>query len=185
MFTLNIYSTIVLSVLVAGMVIFDFTAPLDQDGWQVINDVVMGGRSRSEFVAADDSTAVFQGFLSLDNYGGFASIRSAVSEYDLGGYAGLELRVRGDGRRYHVRLRTTDSFDDAAYKYEFDTEKDRWIDVRAPFEEFVATYRGRILRDYPPLDPSAVRQIGFLLGDKKEGPFRLEIDRVGAYPKPE
>lgn len=161
--------------------LLEFSQQSDIKDWRIINDGVMGGLSWSEFIATTDSTAVFRGVLSLENYGGFASVRKGISKYDLSGFDGIELRILGDGRRYQVRVRTDFRYDGVAYKYEFDTDKDTWLIVRAPFADFVATFRGRIVKDYPPLESAKIRQIGFLIADEEEGPFRLEIDRIGAY----
>ena len=45
--------------------------------------------------------------------------------------------------------------------------------------DFIATYRGRRLPDHPPIDPSQIQSFGFLIADKQEGPFELEIDWIG------
>ena len=174
-------STVIVPLLVSGTVIFDFSSPQDMEEWRIVNDGVMGGLSSSELLAAGDSSAVFRGVLSLRNNGGFASVRSGIGAYDLSAYEGIELRVLGDGRRYQLRLRTDSRYDGVAYKYEFKTEKGEWMGVKAPFGEFEATFRGRVLEDYRPLDTADIRQFGFLIGDGMEGPFRLEIDSVTAY----
>lgn len=176
-----IMEALLIPIIVSGMMLFDFSQQSDIEDWRIINDGVMGGLSRSEFEATKDSTAVFRGVLSLENNGGFASVRKGISKYDLGDYDGIELRILGDGRRYQFRVRTDFRYDGIAYKYEFDTDKDAWLVVRAPFADFVATFRGRIVKDYPPLESAKIRQIGFLVADEREGPFRLEIDRIGAY----
>jgi hypothetical protein len=162
-----------------SLVLVDFSQPAETD-WFVVNDGVMGGRSSSSMRTTEDGTGVFTGRLSLENNGGFASVRTALSQPDLSPYAGLVVRVRGDGRRYQVRLRTDGSFDGIAYRAEFDTEADTWTTVVLPFDAFVPTFRGYVPRNAPPLDRSAVRQLGFLLGDKREGDFRLEVERVVA-----
>jgi monofunctional biosynthetic peptidoglycan transglycosylase len=171
----------ILPFLLALMVIFDFSPPETTEGWRIVNDGVMGGLSRSEFILTEDSTAVFRGVLSLENYGGFASVRSATGKFDLGAHEGIELRVLGDGRMYQIRLRTDSRYDGVAYRYEFDTIDGEWLTVRAPFSGFEPTFRGRILTDYKPLDPSDIQQVGFMIADKISGPFRLEIDKVSAY----
>jgi NADH dehydrogenase [ubiquinone] 1 alpha subcomplex assembly factor 1 len=176
-----IMEALLIPLIVSGMMLFDFSQQSDIKDWRIINDGVMGGLSRSEFEATKDSTAVFRGVLSLENYGGFASVRSGISKYDLGDYDGIELRIMGDGRRYQIRVRTDSGYDGVAYKYEFDTAKDTWATIRAPFAEFVATFRGRIVKDYPLLDTAKIRQIGFLIADGQEGTFRLEIDSIGTY----
>jgi hypothetical protein len=164
-----------------SLVLIDFAAPVE---WLVVNDGVMGGVSSSSVRATDEGTGVFAGYLSLDNNGGFASIRADMSAMDLAPYTGVVLRVRGDGRRYQLRFRTDGRFDGLAYRAEFDTEADAWIDVTLPFDAFEPSFRGYVPPNAPPLDPGAIRQLGFLLGDKLEGEFRLEIQRVVAVTTP-
>jgi monofunctional biosynthetic peptidoglycan transglycosylase len=150
----------------------------DRSEWYVINDGVMGGVSQSDIRRTDQGTGVFAGVLSLENNGGFASVRVVVGLQDLSTYAGLEFRVRGDGRAYQLRLRTNDGFDGIAYRAHFETLDGEWTTKRIPFDEFLPTFRGRTLRDAPPLDTSRIRQLSFMLADKKPGPFSLEIDFV-------
>jgi len=92
-----------------SLVLADFSSAVAADGYAV-NDGVMGGISSSTMEATADGAGVFAGRLSLENNGGFASVRTVV-ESDLSTFAGLVLRVRGDGRSYQVRLRTNDRFD--------------------------------------------------------------------------
>jgi monofunctional biosynthetic peptidoglycan transglycosylase len=159
-----------------SVVLVDFArAP---GAWYVVNDGVMGGVSSGTIGVTADGVGVFTGRLSLENNGGFASVRADVSGIDLAGLAGLVLRVRGDGREYQVRLRTDERFDGITYAATFRTEPDRWLPVALPFAAFVPTYRGYTPRNTPPLDPAAVRQLGLLIGDKREGAFRLEIERI-------
>ena len=159
-----------------SLVLVDFSRSA-ADAWFVVNDGVMGGMSSSDMVVTADGTGLFAGRLSLENNGGFASVRTAVRS-DLTAFRGLVLRVRGDGRTYEVRLRTDDRFDGIAYRAEFDTEPGEWMTVVLPFDRFVPTFRGYVPRDAPPLDPSAIGQLGLLLGDKREGAFRLEVRRI-------
>jgi monofunctional biosynthetic peptidoglycan transglycosylase len=160
-------------------ILIDFSEA-DDSKWRVINDGVMGGVSRGNIQRTDQGTGVFSGVLSLENNGGFASIRSEVGTQDLSSQAGLEIRVRGDGRTYQLRIRVDNRFEDIAYRAYFDTVDGEWITVTIPFDEFLPVFRGRILKDAPALDTSRVNRIGFLLADKKPGSFSLEIDFVRA-----
>lgn len=148
--------------------------------WFAVNDGVMGGRSSSELRPTGDGSAVFEGNLSLENGGGFASVRADVTEGALTGFSRLVIRVRGDGKRYQLRLRTSTSFDGIAYGAGFETTAGEWTTVEVLLSSFEPTYRGYRPRNAGPLDPSKVRQIGIMLTDKQEGPFRLEIAWVGA-----
>jgi len=55
------------------------------------------------------------------------------------------------------------------------TMKGQWEEHRLAFSDFVPTFRGRVLTDAPPLNPTRVNSVGFLISDKQAGPFRLEI----------
>ena len=46
-------------------------------------------------------------------------------------------------------------------------------------DKFVATWRGRVFAKQK-LDPSKVAGLGILLGDKKPGAFKLEVDWIKA-----
>lgn len=161
--------------------IIDFSNTASWEAWMPVNDAVMGGVSSSEIAPTDSGTAVFRGTVSLENNGGFASVRSVPAEFDMEGYEGIRLRVRGDGSDYRLRLRTTDSFDGVAYQQTFGTTEGEWITVDIPFADFTASFRGRRVPDAPALNPSNIRQIGFLIADRQTGPFALEIAEISAY----
>ena len=149
--------------------------------WTSVNDVVMGGVSDSLMQVSEDGMGVFAGHLSLENNGGFASVRVSLPENDFTGYDGIVLRVKGDGRRYSFRVRTDMLFEGVVYRQEFDTVAGEWMDVELPFSDFKPSFRGRIVSDAPPLDPSRIFQIGFLISEKQKGSFRLEVERIDAF----
>jgi monofunctional biosynthetic peptidoglycan transglycosylase len=91
------------------------------------------------------------------------------------------MRVKGDGRTFKLRLRADDRLDGPAYEAEFETEAGAWTTVQIPFADLRPTFRGRRLPNLRPLNGAAVRQIGFMISDKRAGPFRLEIDWIRAY----
>jgi monofunctional biosynthetic peptidoglycan transglycosylase len=150
----------------------------DSTRWYVVNDGVMGGLSKSGIKRTDEATGLFTGVLSLENNGGFASVRADVGLRDLSAYDGLEIRVRGDGRTYQLRIRTSERFDGVAYRAYFETSDEEWVTTRLSFDEFLPTFRGRILSDVPPLDSTRIRQVSFMLADKNPGGFFVEIDFV-------
>jgi len=149
-------------------------------GWYVINDGVMGGISRSRVSFTARGTMLFSGEVSLENNGGFASVRHDALAFGLGQEEGIRLRVKGDGKTYQLRVRTSDGFDGIAYKSDFRTLRDVWQDEFIPWERFTATYRGRTVKDAPELEGQPIHQVGFLIADKQEGPFALEIEFLGS-----
>jgi monofunctional biosynthetic peptidoglycan transglycosylase len=165
----------------AERMLIDFKNADERKNWQLINDDVMGGLSQSEIVFNESGTATFQGRISLENNGGFASTRSKSHSYRLDGYIGLHVRIRGDGKEYQLRVRTDSRFDGISYRYRFATQPDTWMNIRVPFSKFVPTFRGRILSNVPPISPEQIQQVGFLISDKQAGKFRIEIDWIKAY----
>ena len=148
--------------------------------WPHINDRVMGGISSGEMSAAD-GYATFQGTVSFENNGGFSSVRSQAVVHDLSAFEGLVLRVRGDGKRYGFRLKTDASFDGVSYQFVVQPPAGEWTEISAPFTDFIPVYRGRVVRDHPPLDPSRIATFGRIVS-RQEGPFRIDIESVKAYP---
>lgn len=161
--------------------IIDFSDPNEQEQWEIINDAVMGGISESRISITENHTALFQGSVSLENYGGFSSMRTYPRRFDLEGYQGLLVRIKGDGKEYRLRLRTDTRHDGIAYQTLFSTENNSWITARLPFDAFIPIFRGRVIEDAPALNVSGIQRIGFMIADKQEGPFRLEIEWVKAY----
>lgn len=164
----------------AALTLFDFTQTDAAQRWSVVNDGVMGGVSGSQF-QVEETIGVFAGFVSLQNNGGFASVRTPPELRDLSAYTGVVVRVKGDGKRYQFRLRSNSSFNQVAYTTGFDTQDDVWQTVRLPFAEFIPTSFGVVLTDVSSIDPSEIASFGVLISDKQEGEFRLEIDWIGVY----
>ena len=148
--------------------------------WIIVNDGVMGGLSSSRFADTDSGFARFTGELSLENNGGFASVRALAPDGVLADRSALILRVRGDGRTYQVRLRTDRQFDGISYMAEFSTVEGEWQEVRIPLTEFQPTFRGRRPSGAQPLSPANVQQIGLLLADRRPGSFRLDVAWIRA-----
>ena len=158
-------------------VLFDFAKPESAKQWQAVNDGVMGGVSDGRFKLSDHQTLEFFGTLSLENNGGFTSVRTRPIPLNLEKGDTLIARVRGDGREYTFNLYVPRPRIAFSYRTTFPTKQDEWIEVRAPLDTFVATSFGREVPNEP-LNPQEVNAIGILLGDKKAGPFRLEVEWI-------
>ena len=163
--------------------IYDFSSPETAGSWMIVNDGVMGGVSKSRLSLDEQGALVFEGRVSLDYGGGFASVRSIVNQLDAQKYQGIFLKIRGDGNKYQLRLRQTSRVDGAAFYQHFKTEIGKWVEVFMPFNEFKASYRGRLLPDHPKLDTSRITQIGLMISDKQKGNFRLEVKRIAIFKK--
>jgi monofunctional biosynthetic peptidoglycan transglycosylase len=159
--------------------IFDFGNDRDIAEWIPVNDVIMGGVSDGRLEPTGTGTAAFSGVVSLEQGGGFASVRSRPQSRDLSGYSSLELRVRGDGRRYKINLKTDARANGILYTALLEARAGEWRTVRLPFEEFRPTFRGRVSPDAEPLDLSRVVSFGLMISDRQAGPFRLELATIG------
>ena len=161
--------------------LIDFSAKEEGIQWETVNDVVMGGKSLSTMKITKDKTAVFQGTVSLKNYGGFASVRTTPHDFGLQGYDGLLIRVKGDGKQYRIRVKTDDNYEGIAYQSVFATKENTWMNIKMPFSKFIPVFRGSIVQNVPVLNPSSVRRIGFMIAEKQDGDFKLEIAWVKGY----
>ncbi len=174
--------------------IFDFGHPSQdvKETWGAVDDVVMGGVSESG-IRLTDKAALFSGNVSTANSGGFASVRTRNFDppLDLTGYEGIALRVKGDGKRYKFILRDEAKWDGIAYSYSFDTEKDRWLDVRVPFTELIPVFRAKTLKDAESFNPNHVSAVQLMLSKFEydgalnphfeAGSFALQVETIKAY----
>ncbi len=149
-------------------------------GWVTVNDNVMGGVSDGRFELDGAGRLVFHGSLSLANNGGFASIRSQGTTLNLSEYGALRLMVRGDGRQYSLSVRTNFPIMAGAYYADFEAPDGEWVEIVLPWEAFEARSFGRRLWLAPPVNQEQIRSMGFIIADKQEGPFRLEVDTIEA-----
>lgn len=181
------------SVPTGEQLIFDFTNPQNlKNIWGAVDDVVMGGVSASE-IQLVDGTALFTGNVSTANSGGFASVRTRNfdSPINLSASAGIQLRVRGDGKRYKFLIRTEAKWDGIAYSYAFDTLSNEWIDVRIPFADLVPVFRAKTLPTSEPIDASKICSFQLMLSKFEydgelnpkftPGGFTLQVESIKAY----
>jgi monofunctional biosynthetic peptidoglycan transglycosylase len=153
--------------------LLDFTNPQIVTEMWVVNDGVMGGVSNSR-ISYDSEGAVFEGVVSLDNGGGFASVRSPIAIP--AGTTALNVTIRGDEKLYKLVLRTDASPRSPLYQAEFFATRD-WKIHRFLPSDFKASFRGRPV-DAPELVFSAVHEIGILIANQQSGAFRLQLRNV-------
>jgi hypothetical protein len=158
--------------------LLEFDDGTDLAPWYAVDDVVMGGISRSAFEQVAPGIARFHGNVSLENSGGFASVRTAPRDWETAGARAFLLRVRGDGKTYKFTIRTGDGFDGIQYQQRFTPATGQWCDVRLPVDQFVPTFRGRRVPFAPALDAAKVRALGLMVSDRQAGAFELQVDRI-------
>ena len=159
-------------------VLFDFTDPDAANAWHAIDDRVMGGISHSTLRHDPAGHAVFEGTVSLERNGGFASVRSRPGERGQTGATACLIELRGDKKQFKLSLLTDDGFDSLNYQASFAPAGDDWQSLHLQLADFRATFRGREVPDAPPLDPARIRQVGLMIAARQVGPFALDVRRI-------
>lgn len=157
------------------MLIFDFSQDSDLSNWNIVDDVVMGGRSNGSFSINDDGNAVFQGKVSLENNGGFSSVRYRFEQKELTNQTKVVVKLKGDGKRYQFRIKS-EKYDRHSYIYYFDTTGD-WQTIEIPLAEMYPSFRGMKL-NMPNYPGKTMEEIAFLIANKKAEAFKLELDSI-------
>lgn len=156
----------------------DFSSEEALGSWRIVNDGVMGGRSEGARFHEEDHL-VFTGTINT-NGGGFSSLRKQVEPGTLSGASGLTLNARSDGRAYRMTFRTSERWRGRSVSYQAaipTSNADGWSDVDVSFADMDTSVFGRTVQAAP-FDPSDVREIGIILADGQDGPFRFELSSI-------
>lgn len=159
--------------------LYNFGKDSKTHNWQIINDGVMGGRSNSSARIVEDYL-VFAGTISLENNGGFASLRGPIGRFDLSAYDYCEIRFKSnDGRKYELLLENDLVFYLPKYRSTFSSESDQWVTAILPLKDFEISRMGYTVGSgLSPTQRKDIKRIGIILADKKKGEFELLIDYI-------
>lgn len=171
--------------LILSLGVFTPTEPLRVDfdqrtgaDWQVIVDGVMGGLSTGNKEITDNSM-VFSGSISLANNGGFSSLRSPFGQYNLSNYSTIEVRYRATEGKYTFMLETDKRFYIPYFALFLPGTDNKWTSVKVDMEDLLQVRLGDPTgATMSKRDMMEVIRIGWMKLDKKEGPFRIEIDYI-------
>ncbi len=159
----------------ASEIIYDFDEKSDIQNWIIVDDVVMGGKSSGSFKLNADGFGVFEGRISLDNNGGFSSVRYRFEKIETKKYTKISIKLRGDGKEYQFRIKSN-SGDSYSYIAPFSTSGE-WQEIEIQLKEMYPSFRGRRL-DQPNFSNGSIEEIAFLIGNKKREEFKLLIDKI-------
>ena len=149
--------------------------------WQTFTDRVMGGVSdgKARYETLDGKRCLrLQGEVSLENRGGFVQaampLVKAAGAFDAGGFEGIRLWVKGNGRRYYIHLRTEDTrLPWQYYAAGFDAGA-TWEKVDIPFSAFA----GENLR--PALDRRKLKRLA-IVAAKEAFTADVAVARIEFY----
>ena len=174
--TIRLFTVIQFSVLfVKAEIIYDFSENSNLRNWRVVDDGVMGGRSQGSLRVNFEGHGVFSGFVSLENYGGFSSIRYNTTPINVIGYDYISIKVFGDNKEYQLRIKS-DYYDRHVYSKPF-FAKNEWQEISIPLGKMKPQFRGRKLR-MSNFNERSIVEIGILIGNKVEEDFTLFIDSI-------
>jgi len=178
----------------AEQMVFDFTLGESPAiaRWGALDDVVMGGVSDSNLQQTAEG-ARFGGIVSIANSGGFASVRTRNFDppLDLSAYQGMQLRLKGDGKRYKLFLRSNPGWDSLAYAGSFDTLDGEWMTVQLAFADLRPVFRARTVQNGDRFNSAQVCSLQLMLSKFEydgelnphfaPGEFSLVIGAIAAY----
>ncbi len=159
----------------ATPIIFDFTQKSNLKDWVIVDDDVMGGKSSGSFALSPKGHGLFKGAISLDNNGGFSSVRYKFDRKSVKGFTKIVLKIKGDTKKYQFRIKSN-SQDYYSYITTFETNGN-WQEIEIPLQSMIPSFRGRTL-DKPNFSGDAIEEIAFLIANKRVEKFQLLIDNI-------
>ena len=156
-------------------VIFDFNKESNLDNWVIVDDVVMGGRSSGSFGLNEDGHGVFQGTVSLENNGGFSSVRYRFENMQIKESTKVVIKLKGDGKKYQFRIKAN-SGDYYSYIATF-TTNGNWQEIEIALKDMYPSFRGRRLNQ-PNFASESIEEVAFLIGNKEKEEFKLLLDKI-------
>ncbi|MDG1478776.1 MAG: CIA30 family protein [Myxococcota bacterium] len=161
--------------------VFDFGVDGEAD-WYAVNDTVMGGVSNGA-LSFEDETMVFEGNVSTDSNGGFASIRSPQDEMDLSMYQRVLIRIKSEGLPFSMILADSPLWFDDQYKYNIVVPDNEWNIIEIPFEAFEVY---ELYSGYPEStgetmdseDAEELLHMELMSEQFVDGEFKIEVDYI-------
>jgi hypothetical protein len=162
--------------LMQSLVLFSPQQEETAQNWQVVDDRVMGGLSQGQVAYTAKGHLLYTGHVTTQNNGGFSSVRRPLQPAaQTKGFSQVVLRLKGDGARYQFRLKA-DANQRHSYIQYFETTGE-WQEVVLNLEGFYPSFRGRTL-DLPNFEAETLAEIRFLIANKKEQDFKLQVKEV-------
>ena len=172
---MKLFTTIAMVLLINSQLIFDFNHNADISDWKIVDDVVMGGRSNGKFNIDSDGNGVFSGDVSLENNGGFSSVRYQFEKINTTRDSKVIIRLKGDGKEYQFRIKNNRN---TYYSYitSFKTSGN-WETIVFNLKDLYPSFRGQTM-NIPNFAGNSIEEIVFLIGNKKNESFNLILDKI-------
>lgn len=166
-----------MSLLSSSIILYQFDKNSSTSDWRTVDDVVMGGKSSGDFHINESGNGVFEGRVSLENNGGFSSVRHRKT-FQIQSRKNIRIHLKGDGSNYQFRIKANSS-DRHSYIAEFPTSGE-WETIEIKLSDMYPAFRGRKL-SIANFDQDQIEEMAFLIGNKKEQQFKLEIKSIELF----
>ena len=158
-----------------SQIIFDFSRETSLKNWQVLDDVVMGGVSEGKISINEEGHGLYEGNVSLENNGGFSSLRYDCGQIETSKGRVIMLRIKGDAKEYQLRIKDK-KIHSYSYIFPFKTTGE-WETISIALKDMYPTFRGKKLA-LPKFDESSFEELAILIGNGKNETFQLVIDKI-------
>jgi NADH dehydrogenase [ubiquinone] 1 alpha subcomplex assembly factor 1 len=155
--------------------IYDFNKNSSPRDWRIIDDGVMGGLSQGNFSIDAEGNGVFAGTVSLENNGGFSSVRYQCDKIGVTKDSKVLIRLKGDGKEYQFRIKDKKN-NYFSYITTFKTSG-KWETIAIKLSDLYPSFRGQNL-NLPNFSSDSFEEIVFLVGNKKNESFQLVLDKI-------
>ena len=156
----------------------DFGKEKEGKYWKVINDGVMGGLSKGSKRLTTNSL-LFKGVVSLDNNGGFSSLRYPFSDKNISKCNEIEIRYRSTGISMAFTIAVSRRWYIPNYKIRLNKTSSEWITKTIKLTDLRKHYIGKPMNETLKKETlKEIVRIGFITDEKKYGDFEFEIDYI-------
>ena len=148
------------------------------DTWYVVVDGVMGGKSQGS-IEYTNTSIVFSGKVSLENNGGFTSIRTKEHNFDLSKYSTVAIRYKSTGQDFSFYLNRYRKHYEPKFRIDLPITNSHWKEVIIPLKNFkIVTLGKKIEGTITQDDFESIIKLGFISNTKAATDFSLELDYV-------
>lgn len=150
----------------------------DRCDWFVVVDGVMGGLSSGR-LTIEEKSMVMAGDISLENNGGFASLRTDYQRYDLSPYSSVVIKYRSTGQDFAMTLNNYRRFWRPQFKVALPDTDNQWVEKTLNFSDFKKMRFDEVLGGGPSTkELSNVIRLGFISNEKKASPYVFEVASI-------
>ncbi|MFE8071097.1 CIA30 family protein [Marinobacteraceae bacterium S3BR75-40.1] len=135
--------------------------------------------SQSE-IREHDGIECFLGNILYRRGCGQPVVQLDLGEIDYTAANGIELLVKGDGRRYALCVQTLAPGGRHSFRIDFRPVSGFWQPLQLPFLDFKLADQGRGTAPVN-LNPAYLHRQAMLMADPQPGRFQLEIDGIAAF----